>query len=523
MHQQSRLGWVAIFLATLPESANGALAADAYTPFDGEKTAWHDGFARYDFVLDEQTLAITPFKVSAGEGFGVSSPASGQRRCIVVVPKRAAPGNPWSWRGCYWDHQPQTEVELLRRGFHIAYISADTALKPGKKWDAWYAYLTEKHGLSKKPAFIGMSRGGEYAYTWATTHPDRVSCIYADNPGGNREVLSRLEELARNDVPLLHVCGSIDPILGKYSTAIENIYQQFGGRISVLVKEGIGHHPHSLRDPKLLADFIEQSVAEATAPPAPPTFVGRNFAKGYYYSSESSFRHFPAEGNYVTCRGPLFAECYERFDAWIGFAAPTTIIVPKKEAPGRPWVFRAGLVARDAVVDQALLAKGFHIVVGPVGYDDGPHAAEWSKLYKFLSDRGFSRRPVLEGAGGAAGTAYAWAIENPDKVSCIYAENPILHSPMRKASPLNDLAPLARAGVPLMHVCGSLDPLLNDQTRVAEKRYKDLGGKITVIVKEGEEHYPRAPKDPKPVVDFITENGMYGAHYTEKMKKPGGR
>jgi hypothetical protein len=29
----------------------------------------------------------------------------------------------------------------------------------------WYAFLTEKHGLSRKPAFIGMSRGGEYAYT----------------------------------------------------------------------------------------------------------------------------------------------------------------------------------------------------------------------------------------------------------------------------------------------------------------------------------------------------------------------
>ena len=50
----------------------------------------------------------------------------------------------------------QREVELLRRGFHIAYISANATLKPGKEWDAWYAYLTEKHGLSKKPAFIGM-------------------------------------------------------------------------------------------------------------------------------------------------------------------------------------------------------------------------------------------------------------------------------------------------------------------------------------------------------------------------------
>jgi len=56
--------------------------------------------------------------------------------------------------------------------------------------------------------------------------------------------------------------------------------------------------------------------------------------------------------------------------------------------------------------------------------------------------------------------------------------------------------------VPLLHVCGSGDPWLDVQTRVAEKRYQELGGQITVIVQEGG-HYPLAPKDLKPVVDFI--------------------
>ena len=44
---------------------------------------------------------------------------------------------------------------------------------------------------------------------------------------------------------------------------------------------------------------------------------------------------------------------------------------------------------------------------------------------------------------------------------------------MTKAQPLDNLAVLARAGVPVLHVCGSLDPLLASQTRVAEQRYKD--------------------------------------------------
>ena len=110
---------------------------------------------------------------------------------------------------------------MLRRGFHIAYITANSSLKPDKKWDAWYEFLTGKHGLSRKPAFIGMSRGGEYAFTWATAHADCVSCIYADNPVGNPEMLMRLGDLARHDVAVLQVCGGIDPILGRWALTIE--------------------------------------------------------------------------------------------------------------------------------------------------------------------------------------------------------------------------------------------------------------------------------------------------------------
>src|SRR6185436_164628 len=112
-----------------------ARAADIYVPFEGEKTAWHEGFARFDYVMDEESFAITPFKRPDSEKFAVGTPAKGQRRCIVVVPNRASPGHPWSWQACYWDHEPQAEVELLRRGFHIAFITPD----PGKQWDAWYA------------------------------------------------------------------------------------------------------------------------------------------------------------------------------------------------------------------------------------------------------------------------------------------------------------------------------------------------------------------------------------------------
>jgi hypothetical protein len=41
------------------------------------------------------------------------------------------------------------------------------------------------------------------------------------------------------------------------------------------------------------------------------------------------------------------------------------------------------------------------------------------------------------------------------------------------------------------------------QTREAEKRYKELGGSMKVLVQEGVGHYPTAPRDPRPVVEFV--------------------
>jgi hypothetical protein len=75
--------------------------AESYVPFEGEKSAWHDGFERYDYLMDEESLAVEPFKAPAGEKFGIGDPPQGKRRCVVIVPKAAAAGNPWSWQACY--------------------------------------------------------------------------------------------------------------------------------------------------------------------------------------------------------------------------------------------------------------------------------------------------------------------------------------------------------------------------------------------------------------------------------------
>ena len=100
------------------------LAARTPSSFAGEKTSWY-GFDRFDFLLDEAALTVQPFKASPDEKNGIKGEVKGQLRCVLIVPKEMAPGKPWSWRGRYFDHEPQAEIELLKRGFHIGLIQAD--------------------------------------------------------------------------------------------------------------------------------------------------------------------------------------------------------------------------------------------------------------------------------------------------------------------------------------------------------------------------------------------------------------
>lgn len=110
----------------------GGITSRSWATFPGAKSDWH-GFERFDFELD-----------------GVA--------CRVVTPKSVATGNPWIWRARFWGHEPQTELALLEKGFHVAYC--DVADLWGnaeaiRRWDRFYEYLTDEHGLSRRPGAAG--------------------------------------------------------------------------------------------------------------------------------------------------------------------------------------------------------------------------------------------------------------------------------------------------------------------------------------------------------------------------------
>jgi alpha-beta hydrolase superfamily lysophospholipase len=75
-------------------------------------------------------------------------------------------------------------------------------------------------------------------------------------------------------------------------------------------------------------------------------------------------------------------------------------------------------------------------------------------------------------------------------------------------SPINNCVTIAQAGIPVIHVYGDADivvPHLENTVLLAEK-FKESGGTIKLIGKEGIGHHPHSLKDPKPIVDFILES-----------------
>lgn len=229
----------------------------------------------------------------------------------IVFPKNAEPGLHWIWRARFWGHEPQTEVALLGKGFHVVYV--DGAEYCGNRdavtlWNHFYDYLTREYHLNSKAVLEGFSRGGLFIYNWGSENVDKVACIYADAPvcdmkswpGGkgkgagspgdwklHLQVYNLTEEtvkdfkgmpvynarkLAEARIPVLHVCGAADDVvpMDENTYLLEKTYKEAGEDIKIIVKEGIGHHPHSLKDPAPIVRFIlSHTASELTDPPLP--------------------------------------------------------------------------------------------------------------------------------------------------------------------------------------------------------------------------------------------------------------
>ena len=224
------------------------------------------------------------------------------RSCLLVQPATPGPEKPWIWRTEFFGHEPQGDLALLEKGFHVAYMDlqnlygAPVALD---HMDQFYSFLTNRFGLGARPVLEGFSRGGLFAFNWAARHPKWVSCLYVDAPvcdfkswpaGWGRgqgspsdwmrckEVygltdkqarayqlnpVDNLAPLAAERIPILSVCGDADDVVpfDENTKLVQERYSRLGGPITVVIKPAVHHHPHSLKDPTRIVAFILRATS----------------------------------------------------------------------------------------------------------------------------------------------------------------------------------------------------------------------------------------------------------------------
>lgn len=236
------------------------------------------------------------------------------RNAFLIIPKSFAAGKPWIWRTEFFGHEPQGDLALLARGFHVAYVDVQNmygAPVAMGHMDALYARVTNEFGLSSKTVLEGFSRGGLFALNWAARNNDKVACVYNDAPvcdfkswpGGKGKgkgstgdwerlksvygfqsddeaiayklnPVDNLAPLAAARIPLLHVCGETDDVvpIEENSRLIAERYKQLGGPMTLISKPNCSHHPHSLKDPTRIVNFVlthtgfADQVTEAATP-----------------------------------------------------------------------------------------------------------------------------------------------------------------------------------------------------------------------------------------------------------------
>ena len=70
--------------------------------------------------------------------------------------------------------------------------------------------------------------------------------------------LDQLEPIAKAHIPILAVVGDADTVVPypENTAVMEGNYKMLGGKIEVIMKHNGDHHPHSLKDPKPIVDFL---------------------------------------------------------------------------------------------------------------------------------------------------------------------------------------------------------------------------------------------------------------------------
>ncbi len=219
------------------------------------------------------------------------------REAILIFPHSPNESKNWLFKTEYFDAFPGFEIEMLERGWHVAYIKNETRWCKDEDIDLkarFSEFIIKKYKLYKKCVPVGMSCGGMFACKFAAKYPDLVSALYLDAPVmnllscpaglgvGTDELLPEFIEatgmtvskllsyrenpidkmhiLFENDIPIVLVYGDSDKVVPycENGAILEEYYRENGGIIIAIGKENCGHHPHGLEDNTQIIAFVEK-------------------------------------------------------------------------------------------------------------------------------------------------------------------------------------------------------------------------------------------------------------------------
>jgi pimeloyl-ACP methyl ester carboxylesterase len=374
------------------------------------------------------------------------------------------------WLGNYHEKGLHWDVIFFNHGLHDLKQSYDAATDTFGPYavslEAYKANLEKLIGILKKT-------GATLVWTSTTPIPNDNKSQYARRKGAAHtfnaaamEVMQRHPEIIIND---LYQVVHDSPVYDNW-------------------RKGLDVHFYTEEERKLLAEAVASAVREATAKRADKPKKKLPLA-GEVFQVEGHIA-FLIRPNGASGDQPL---------PWVWYA-PTLKGYP---AMTERWMFEQFTAAGIAVVG---------IDVGEsMGNPEGRRI--FSALYTELTTkRGLAAQPVLLARSRGGLMLYNWAAENPNKVAAIAGIYPVGNLAswpgLKKASkaygmdakalgekladhnPVERLAPIAKARVPILHIHGDNDAVvpLEENSALLQERYHKLGGSMQLLIIPGGGH-----------------------------------
>ncbi len=227
------------------------------------------------------------------------------REAILILPETSVEGKKWLLKTEYFDAFPAFEIEMVKQGYHLAYIKNETRWHKDEADDdakaALADFLVKEFGLNEKCLPVGMSCGGMQAVYFTAKYPEKVAALYLDAPVMNllscpcaagRDVgekqatfdymydemvrltgrtlvdlinyrnhpIDNVDAIIENNIPVMLIVGGKDIIVpyGENGKLLVEKMRKAGKDLTLIIKPDCEHHPHSLEDLTPLLDFVRK-------------------------------------------------------------------------------------------------------------------------------------------------------------------------------------------------------------------------------------------------------------------------